>query len=866
VPREIQFRVPNIVCGSCVGIIEHIFTRAEFNALPVLQISASETTYVSMTLDDTHPLPSDTQIKKIIAKELDDVSFVVDFEKEETFPGEETFPSEPEEVEKNKTLNSNVAKVSKEKRKSLHLIRNYLIKGAIGTIFGVGLLIMCAGGFGLPMYAMYLLAGLSSALSLYLGKDTYKAAWGKFVKTKTLTMDTLFTVSTLTAIGVSVASLFVSWLPMMFDAALLIFGFRYLGMAIEEKVKRKIIRNVLFKDKIPNEVEIEKDGRREKISIRNLKIGDVIVMRKGDIIPVDSVCKENFIHVDASIYTGNSRLLIHKDEPLFGGMVLLDKEATLLVQKTASDPTSFLTQADKKLETTRKQKAPVEEIADKILKYFVPIVFGLTIISGICIGLLFTPALALQCVISMLVSACPCTLGFIVPLSVKIGITKGIENGIQFSSGKYLQEAAKINAMVFDLNGTLTQGTPEVTSLKSTHRDISENDIKKYLNILEKKSEHAIGRTIYQHTIKREMEEGSDVVDEVTDVATTSNSGISKKINGVTYTVGNSTMLKNAAIPIKTTLAALSLQRGEHVVYLAREAEVIGYAVVRDSLRDDARLVINELQKKNIEIFLCTGADKATAGSFARELNIKAENVDADCLPFASDSPTGEKPQHSKVDFIHSLQSKGYKVGMVGDANNDAFAMAKSDVGFAIYSHSNGDVARDNAGALVKGASLLPVLYGLVIAKQTIRNIKQNLAISLMYNMTALLIAGGLLLAIGFALNPAIGVALMVLQTCLVLLSVYYLKRKQLPNFTHKLPVVTQTESNTHTTLNKRFQSISPKPSEKLCVKKENSSVAPLPRLTRFSNTVRGLFTKVVDEKVNIGLTPNPPSRFIPGR
>lgn len=762
--KQIRFKVPNIVCGSCAGIIESVLKQIPNLSIPRVEVYV-EDKIVEITMDDsTAQLHDANNVMTLVTQALSDVSFDV-------------MTIDPDPVSPDP-----VAANPHKKEKPNHLIRDHLIKGLLGTLCGLALMIICACGLSLPLFAMCLIGGMSTLLTLILGWDTYKSTAVSLFKYKTWSMEALFTVSTLTAIGISIASIFVPWLPMLFDAALLIFGFRHIGIAIEEKAKRKIMDKSTFKDSVPKEIEVEeKETKRIVVKlVKDLQPGDVIIVRKGKKIPVDGICENKSSYVYKANYTGDQYSSeVKKGDELVAGMIA-DGHDDLKVTVTKTEADSFLVQGDKKRDEAHKSKAPIEEIAAKILRYFVPAVLGLAIVAGILVGVFFTPALALQCAISILVSACPCTLGFVVPLAIRTGISKGIENGIHFTNGKHLQSAAKINAMVFDLNGTLTKGTPEVKRMIVNEDCITEDEMKEYLHLLEQPSQHAIGRTIYLYTsTSKNIEKPSRknvIYEEIK-----SHSGVRGIIEGKKYTIGNRNMMHEHGIDFTEYEAKLALQHGEYPVFFARDQRVIGAVILNDPLRDDAKRVVQQLKKNGVESFICTGTDKETASATAAELGIPSSNVYSDCIPFDKSPKPNDIKKISKTYHIQQLQKRGYKVGMLGDANNDVFAVEASDFGIAIKSNSEGEKTYAGAGATIKGSSLQPVVSALAIAKQTARNIKISLAVSLTYNVASLLIAGGLLLAIGFTLNPAIGVALMVVQACVLLGIAYYYKRKQIP-------------------------------------------------------------------------------------
>lgn len=653
--------------------------------------------------------------------------------------------------------------------------KSHLIKGISGTLISFIIMALMMSGVGIPLLVMYGLMASSALLTLYFGADSYREAFKKLVKSKTLTMDTLFALSGTTIIAVSFASIFFPWLPMMFEAGLMIFGFRHLGQAIEESIKRTVVAELNFRNRVSpttKKLNVSDEIEDEKFPITQLKENDVILVAKGEVIPVDGECLDEESMIYDTILTGSTLpRMIKKSAALFAGMKVPDHIPYLKMKVLRPQETSYLAKLDKNILDANAEKTPIETSANTILQYFVPLVIGIAVISGIIIGAFFTPALAIQCAISVLVSACPCTLGLITPISVTLGMSKASSNGVEFKTGKALQAAEQIDTVVFDLNGTLTTGVPIVSRPPKILKNISLDDFYNYLYSLEQISTHPIAKAICSFAQKKVT---ANLM--VTEFDTSQHCGISGIINNEKFIVGNESMMQKHGIDITQYQEELKNFAGQ-VIFLARENELLGYLLLKDPLCHDAIQTIHELKKMGKEVHICTGASQATAQSYAKELGISSKNIYADCV--GADNGTKQK---SKVDYIKQLQAKGKKVSMIGDAANDAVALTKSHFGIAIDSNSGDEITRQQAGAVIQRDSLLPIVTTFVIAKQTIQNIKQNLVMSLAYNSLMLLIAGGVFVAIGFALNPGIGVALMVLQTSLIFLNQWRLKKQALPH------------------------------------------------------------------------------------
>ena len=640
--------------------------------------------------------------------------------------------------------------------------------GFLGTSAGMALLLasLITGG----MAVTWLIATVSVVLTLALGKESYREAWNA-LKLRSLTMDSLLAVSTITILAVSVASLAIPWLPAMFDAGLLIFGFRHVGLAIESSLKQKMALTVSYQNRLPTTVEvITTEGPQQKL-LENVVPGDILLVQPGDIIPVDGFCEE----IERFIYNKITKGAILpasfvKEQPLLSGMRLSEDALPMKMRASLLASESHLARLDSGLSRARWQrsKRPLPETAAaRVLKYFIPAVFLASLLSLAIVSYFFTFALAIQCAVSVLVSACPCTLGLLSSWVQKAEMHNALAHKVRFKRPKVLEEAGHIDRVVFDLNGTLTEGAPVVCAAFVTEEELGyvaalEQALQQQL-ALKKKSPHPFAKAIMAYVESKGLLSRAPLV--VTDLDITYHAGLSGCIQGVTYTLGNEDMMeKKLGILRPLTPRPLSLKAGEHVVYFARNKEILGYLKLVDPLRSDAITVIHALRNLEKEIFLCTGADLETAERYSKSLGILPSHIRAGC--------------ESKAKEIEALQQDGRRVAMIGDAENDGEAFVASDFGIAVQSLGADASAEEQAGAVVEGDTLLPVVNAFIIAKETAKNIKQNLALSLGYNMTTMLLSSGLLLAVGMTLNPAVGAFLMALQASIVWLNVYRIKHK----------------------------------------------------------------------------------------
>lgn len=689
---------------------------------------------------------------------------------------------------------------------------NHFWKGMIGSIWGIGLFVISILSLNIPMVALYCITAASALMTIYLGHETFVSAAKSVFESKKLSTDTLYTISALTVIGVSIASFFFPWLPLMFEGGPLILGFMHIGEAVEHSLTNKVDSGLRMTDSAPKTVELiaKDDDSKQNISVNKLIPNDIIKVRKGEVIPVDGACLDESTLLYTSKITGSPFPQVFKrGDAILAGMRVPDDVDYIQMRVTRTFQRSYLARIDANIQQANNEKAPIEVFTNKILHYFIPGLLILALISAITIGILFNPALAIQCALSVLVSACPCALGLVTPFAVKIGMTKAAENGVNFKNGKALQAAEKIDTVVFDLNGTLTTGTPKVSDYKILSKKYSSKEFLECLAVLESKSEHPVAKAILRFANKQDL---SDVEPTIFDhIDKSDHSGIIATKNGETFILGNEIMMAKHGIKLNS----MDDKSSDSLIYLARGQEIIGYISINDSLRSDAKRTVDELQRLGKTVHICTGADQKTAIKYAQQLGISTQNVMSGCVG------TMTKPGDiTKMSYIDRLHREGHKISMIGDAANDAIAITKSDFGIAIKSNAGDEITQQQAGAVVQNESLMPIVTAFEVARQTKRNIIQNLMISLTYNTTITLIAGGLLLAVGFALNPGIGIALMILETTLVLLNAYRFKHQNLAHIKSEIVNSTQEKSEQPTTyrklkelgLNQNELSPSPKP------------------------------------------------------
>jgi Cu2+-exporting ATPase len=752
-----ELYIPGIVCAACIIPIDSALKECK----EVKSVNVDSVTKIA-TITTHSEISESTQFENNLKKTLDDIGFdQVDISQvipELNDDGVETATDQKYDLQTKRMI------------KTKKLIRNHWIKGITGVLTGISLLALTLSGLGIPMLIMGMLALTSSLVTLYLGKETYKKAITKLTKTKTLSMESLFTVSTLIAVIVTGLSFIIPGLPMLLDAALLILGFKHIGKGIEEATKKSLTSHS-FRDYAPKFVTVElKTGTLQtKFPVKDLMPGHTIILYKGQTIPADGTCLTENTSIYNTRVTGRTLpQSLNLGQFIHAGSTVPDDVDFIKMHVTAKEANSYLSLLDRRIKEADQEKAPLETATAKILQYFIPTIFAIAIISAIVIGVMVSPIAAIQCGLAVLVSACPCTLGLVTPLAIKTGLTKAADHGVNFKNGKSIEAAAQVDTIVLDLNGTLTTGIPIVK--KST----IPKEMYSYLLAMEDKAENPIAKAICAYINKNRFATQTQFNMQMGKLH---HAGINAIIDKEEFIIGNKNMMAEHKIDTTAYDQETQSLSAEHIIYFVRNKKIIGYIALEDPLREDAKPMIQQLKAMGKKIHICTGADENTARKYADALGIDDKNIRTNC--------TGSSPNlndNTKTRYISELTKKGYKVAMIGDAGNDAPAIAASHFGIAINSAASDKITKEKAGAVINQNSLWAVVNAFSIAGQTVANIKQNLAMSISYNLLAVIAFSGLLVAIGFVINPALGALLMILQTGLILMNLKRFKRQALPS------------------------------------------------------------------------------------
>jgi Cu+-exporting ATPase len=507
----------------------------------------------------------------------------------------------------------------------------------------------------------------------------------------------------------------------------------------------------------PKTATVIQDGQEMVIPIEEVETGDIILVKPGEKIPVDGEVVEGRTAIDESMFTGES-IPVEKNP---GSQVIgasINKNGTIKFRATKVGKDTVLAQIIKLVEDAQGSKAPIAKMADIISGYFVPIVIAVAVLAALAwyiSGMLVVFSLTIF--ISVLVIACPCALGLATPTAIMVGTGKGAEYGVLIKGGEALETAHKINTVVLDKTGTITEGSPKVTDIITTGK-MSETELLQLSASAERGSEHPLGEAIVELAKERNLEffptENFEAIP---------GHGIDVTIQERRILLGNRKLMDDKGIDIRMDNESDRLaEEGKTPMYVAVENELVGMIAVADVMKENSKRAVQVLHNMGIEVVMITGDNRRTAEAIARQVGI--DRVFAEVLP------------QDKAEEVKKLQNEGKKVAMVGDGINDAPALAQADIGIAIGSGT--DVAMASADIVLMKSDLMDVPTAIQLSKQTIRNIKQNLFWAFAYNTAGIPIAAGLLYLFGGPLlNPMIAAAAMAFSSVSVLSNALRLKK-----------------------------------------------------------------------------------------
>lgn len=509
----------------------------------------------------------------------------------------------------------------------------------------------------------------------------------------------------------------------------------------------------------PKTARIFKDNQEIEIPIEQVQTGDIVIVRPGDKIPVDGKIISGNSAVDESMITGESiPVEKHEGDKVIGASI--NKNGSFRFEATKVGKDTTLAQIIKLVEDAQGSKAPIAKLADQVSGVFVPIVIVLAILSGLLWYFLGQESwvFALSITISVLVIACPCALGLATPTAIMVGTGKGAENGVLIKSGDALETTQKVETIVFDKTGTITEGKPIVTDVLTYH-EYSENDVLALAASAETGSEHPLGEAIVEGAKERQL-----TLKEVTDFEAIPGHGIQVTVDGQKLLLGNQKLMRENTIDLLSAVTDSDrlASEGKTPMFIASEQQLIGIVAVADTIKENSLAAIDKLHRMGIQVAMITGDNKRTAEAIAKQVGI--DRVFSEVLP------------EDKANEVKKLQEEGLYVAMVGDGINDAPALAQADVGIAIGSGT--DVAIESADIVLMRSDLMDVPTAIELSRATIKNIKENLFWAFAYNVLGIPVAMGVLHIFGGPLlNPMIAGAAMSFSSVSVLLNALRLRR-----------------------------------------------------------------------------------------
>lgn len=527
-----------------------------------------------------------------------------------------------------------------------------------------------------------------------------------------------------------------------FEAATVILTLVLMGQVLEARAHSKTNDAVKELLKLaPNKAVRVVDGHEEEVSIDKIQLGDILRVKPGEKIPVDGLITKGETSIDESMITGEP-LPVEKseDDKVSSGTINGNQSFLMRAEKVGAD--TILSQIIHMVNNASRSKAPIQNLADKVSGYFVPVVVVIAVITFV-VWAIWGPepayVYALVNAIAVLIIACPCALGLATPMSVMVGVGKGAQNGVLIKNAEALEKLDKVTTLIVDKTGTITEGKPTLEKTESTSTDFNEDEILKYVVSLNKMSEHPLAEA----TVRYGKEQGIKLYD-AGDFNSVSGKGVEGIVNGKKIALGNDKMMVHSKADISKELqeSALSYQKqGKTVSFLSIDNQAVGYIAIGDKIKETSAKAIKVLQKTGIAVIMLTGDNENTAKAVAKELSL-------------ADFKAGMLPEN-KLEEVEKLQANGEMVAMAGDGINDAPALAKSDVGIAMGTGT--DVAIESASiTLVKG-DLHGIVKAINLSDKVMKNIKQNLFFALIYNTLGIPIAAGLLFPFfGILLSPMI--------------------------------------------------------------------------------------------------------------
>ena len=605
-----------------------------------------------------------------------------------------------------------------------------------------------------PHYAQLTLEAILAFFPVYyFGKETHVSAI-KSIKKGYANMDVLISIGDNAAYLFGLAAFLNTELPAFFGVAAFIMAFHLLGRYLETKAKGKTsqaLKSLLQLEAKTANVLV--DGEEQQIRVDELKKGDVMIVRPGEKVPTDGEVLEGKSSIDESMATGESVPVTKKEgDEVIGATINI--EGVLRVEATKIGKDTFLSQVIELVKEAQGSEVPIQNLADKVTSYFVPVVLTLSLITFLVWGFILGEwLLGAFAAMTVLVIACPCALGLATPTALTVAVGNGAKRGILFRKGSAIEEITKVDTIVFDKTGTITKGTPSVTDIYAFKGE--KDNILKIAGSLESNSEHPLGKAI----TKKAKEEGISL-EKVSGFEALFGAGVVGEVNGKKVVVGRKSLLKEKGFDLTEKLLDKKKElenKGKTVVIVGSD-KLLGLIALADTIKETSKEAIKNLKERDFDLIMLTGDNKKTAEALAQDLGI--ERVIAEVYP------------DQKTEVIEGLQKEGKSVAMVGDGINDAPALAKADVSIAIGTGT--DIAIESGDiTLIKG-ELEKLIEAIDLSKKTFKIIKQNLFWAYLYNSLALPVAAFGVLAT--PIGPAIAAGAMTVSSVSVVFNSLRLK------------------------------------------------------------------------------------------
>ncbi|MBL7853422.1 MAG: copper-translocating P-type ATPase [Cyclobacteriaceae bacterium] len=639
-------------------------------------------------------------------------------------------------------------------RKHYEEVKNRTIWSAVLSVP-----VVIIGMFFMDMpYGNYISLLLTAPVVFYFGRSFFVHAW-KQARFGKANMDTLVALSTGIAFLFSVFNTFFPefWHSrgihayVYFEAAAVVVAFISLGKLLEERAKSSTgsaIKKLMGLQ--PKTVRVSMDGVEMEIPIARVKVGNVILVRPGEKIPVDGIVTSGNSFVDESMISGEPVAVEKRaGEKVFAGTINQKGSFQFEALKVGGD--TILAQIIKMVQEAQGSKAPVQKLVDKIAGIFVPIVIGISILTFITWMALggdnaFTHALLTS--VTVLVIACPCALGLATPTAIMVGVGKGAENNILIKDAESLELAHKVNVIILDKTGTITEGKPMVTNLVWLEGERAAPLYQNILYSIEVQSEHPLAQAIVDR-----LEEKNVQSIQLSGFESITGKGVKAQASAETFYLGNQKLMeeKNIELTEEVKQKAMYWQsEAKTVVFFANQNSVLALIAIADKIKETSKSAIQTLQDKGIDVYMLTGDNQQTAAAVAKQVGLK--HYKAEVLPA------------EKAEFVKQLQVEGKVVAMVGDGINDSHALAQADVSIAMGKGS--DIAMDVAKMTLITSDLNAIPKALNLSTKTVMGIRQNLFWAFIYNVIGIPLAAGVLFPVnGFLLDPMIAGAAMALSS-----------------------------------------------------------------------------------------------------